>query len=191
MAFLTDFGMWRRRFGRSAIAVMMAIAVGGGVHGARAAPLETAIEATYLFKFAPYIEWPNGVAPAAANFLICVVGDDPFDGTLDRAIAGEHIGSRAIVLRRLGDATPQTICDIMYVSGSPRQTVASALAAVAGLPVLTVTDQTRNGGPAGIINFVVQDNRVRFQIDEAAAMRNGLRISSKLLSLALSVRRRS
>lgn len=191
MAFLTVFAVWCGRLRRVAFAIMVAGAAVARPNGAQAASLETAIEATYLYKFAPFIEWPGGLAPASDDFLICVVGDDPFDGNLDRAVAGEHVGTRPIVLRRLGDATPQTVCDIMYVGGSPRQNVASALAAIAGLPVLTVTDRSRNGGPAGIINFVVQNDRVRFEIDEAAATRNGLRISSKLLSLAVSVRRRS
>jgi hypothetical protein len=82
-------------------------------------------------------------------------------------------------------------CDMVYVAGSPAQPVAAALEAVRGTPVLTVTDSERYGGPAGIVNFVVLNNRVRFEIDEDAAAANGLVVSSKLLSLAVAVRPRT
>jgi len=59
---------------------------------------------------------------------------------------------------------------------------------VAGRPVLTITDEVSEDAAKGMINFVIADDRVRFEIDAAAAARSGLPISSKLLDVALSVR---
>jgi hypothetical protein len=61
---------------------------------------------------------------------------------------------------------------------------------VRGTPVLTVTDEAQ-GSAHGIIHFVIRGNRVRFAIDDAAAAKNGMTISSKLMRLALSVRLRN
>ena len=65
------------------------------------------------------------------------------------------------------------------------------LEAVRGKNVLTISDESSNPSKAGIINFVVQDDRVRFEIDNEAAAQNGLVISSKLLSLAINVKQRA
>jgi YfiR/HmsC-like len=156
---------------------------------AETAPLELAVKATYLYKFAPFVEWPPAVfASPTSSLILCVIGDDPFGDMLDRAVAGQRAGDRAIVIRRSARVLPG--CHILYAAGSPAQSVRDILAAVRGTPALTVTDQGQEGA-RGIVNLVVQENKVRFEIDDRAAMEDGLAISSKLLSLAVSVRARS
>jgi len=148
---------------------------------ARAADsLETAVKATYLYKFAPFVTWPSG----GQTFTICVVGTDPFGPLLDRAVAGQQASGRPIAVRRLALADKSQPCDIAYIGGSAAQSVRDALRALHGAPVLTVTD---SGSPAGVIDFTLDQGRVRFRIDDEAAAENGLVISSKLLSLAVSV----
>ncbi|MGH7022607.1 MAG: YfiR family protein [Caulobacteraceae bacterium] len=151
--------------------------------------LETAIKASYLYKLPPFVTWPAAVAGAPSDpFVICVVGEDPFGSVLDRAIAGQRVGPRPIIARRLPRASRSTGCQIMFIGGSAQQSVGDALSAMRGAPVLTVTD---GPGPAGVINFVVDGGRVRFRIDDALAATDGLTISSKLLSLAVSVKPRA
>jgi YfiR/HmsC-like len=179
--------IWRRaRLRRGAFAACL---VGLGAlfpDCSLAASLETAIKATFLYKFASFIEWPSQVlGPAHMDFKICVVGDNPFEGVLAEAVAGENVMGHPIALRHLVRAMPNSGCEIMFVAGSPTQSVAAALAAVRGSPVLTVTDLNNPGGAAGIINFVIRDDHVRFEINRAAAAANGIAISSKLLSLAV------
>jgi hypothetical protein len=79
----------------------------------------------------------------------------------------------------------------MFVSGSDAQSVPDGLAAVRGMPILTITDAARDADAKGIIHFVIRDNRVRFEIDDRTAAESGLSISSKVLSLAVAVRPRS
>jgi hypothetical protein len=154
--------------------------------------LELAVKAAYLLKFPLFVEWPRPASSAAATpFLLCVVGEDPFRGLLDEAASGQRVGGRPVVLRRLAWIVRESGCDMAYLTGSPAQSAAAALDAVRGTPVLTVTDAERYGGRTGIVNFIVQNNRVRFEIDDAAAAASGLVISSKLLSLAVAVRPRT
>ena len=150
--------------------------------------LERAIKATYLWKFAPFVEWPKTVFRSPDSpFVICVVGNNPFGQVLDEAVAGQRISSRPIEIKRISAVSRNSGCEILFDTGSPEQSIAAALAAVRGSPVLTVTDSEDNGGPKGIINFVIEDNHVRFEINDAAAAENGLVISSKLLGLAVVV----
>lgn len=150
-------------------------------------PLELAVKATYLYKFAPFVEWPEGAFESPNSpMAICVVGSDPFGVTLDQVVARQRMAEHPIVVRRL--AAPATGCHIVFIGGN-EAFITQALDAVRGTPVLTVTDAAP--GSRGIINFVIDANHVRFEIDDAAAARNRLLVSSKLLRLARSVRPRS
>jgi hypothetical protein len=90
-------------------------------------------------------------------------------------------------VQRLPAVTRDSGCQILFAVGSREQSVADMLAVVRGTPVLTMTDDSPDAQSRGIINFVIRDNRVRFEIDDNAAAQNGLTISSKLLSLAVRI----
>jgi len=152
-------------------------------------PLEVVVKAAYLAKFAPFVVWPQGVfASPNAPLVLCVQGDDPFDGMLDRLTEGQSVGAHPVIVRRLPKLDPDSGCQIAYLAGSPAQSPAAALKAVEGQPVLTVTDAEEAGGK-GIVNLVLVGGRVRFVIDVEKAGQSQLGISSKLLALAVGVKR--
>ena len=172
-------------------ALWLAASFGIGSAAAESQTLEYPLKATFLYRFADYIGWPPGALPdAGAPLTVCVVGDDPFGPALDQAMRGAQAAGHPVVAQRLAVASGHDLCQVMYLAGSARQSVSAALALVKGEPVLTVTDAARPDPARGIIHFVLHDNRVRFEIDEQAAAENGLTISSRLLSLALTVRQK-
>ena len=172
---------WRRQF--CILAVMSATACPPGQVSAQSS-IETAVKATYLYKFAPFVTWPD-TATQTGPITICVVGKDPFGAVLDRAINGQTMDGRPFQINRVSTIGPGSTCNIAYLGGSAAQTVPAALQALRGTPTLTVTD---GSSLAGIIAFKMQDGRVRFGIDEGAAEAGGISISSKLLALATSVK---
>ncbi len=145
--------------------------------------LETSIKATYLYKFAPFVTWPE--SDPAKPFVICVVGADPFGAVLDQAVAGQSYAQRPFQVARMETVSKQSQCDIAYLGGSRSQPVDAALQTLHGAPVLTVTD---DGTADGMIAFRLAGGHVRFRVDDDAAGDSGLTISSKLLSLALAVK---
>jgi hypothetical protein len=174
---------------RAILALFASAAVLGPHAAARAQPsaMEYAVKAAYLSKFAPFVEWPPAAfASATSPFQLCVLGQDPFGASLDTAVRGQRVDSHPIQIRRLQRVDAAAGCHILYLGESRTQTSADAARAVRGSPVLTVSDDGEAGG--AIIRFVVKDNRVRFDIDALAAAANHVTISSKLLSLALTVR---
>ena len=155
---------------------------------APAQPSETDVKAAFLPRFARYVTWPPSAAPAGANpVVLCVIGDDPFRDALDSAARSQSVDGRRIVVRRFDSADSAGGCQIAFVAGSRSQTVGQSLASLRGRPVLTVTDSS-NGSQRGIIHFSVVNGRVRFFIDNADADRRGLKISSRLLALAILVK---
>jgi hypothetical protein len=185
----------RHRASAKRRALVFAAALACALDAAAPAPatpadnLELAVKATYLYKLAPFVSWPTAVAPGPnAPLVICVQGADPFGAVLDRATAGQAVGGHPVVVRRLARMDSESGCHIAYVAGGPAQSQTQALQAVVGTPVLTVTDEGR-GGPKGIVHLLLDSGKVRFSIDAALAQECGVAISSKLLALAVAVKR--
>lgn len=176
----TSFGIPAAAITLTAVCIVSATA-------ARAAPAasEYSVKAAYLAKFAPFVDWPPATMPAGAPLQICLAGPDPFGPVIEQTLAGQSVGDHKIQLVRLARVEPQSNCNILYVRGSRAQSVAEALAAVRGRPVLTVTDGAEPGPAHGMLHFVLTNNRVRFEVDPAAASAGGVMVSSKLLSLGI------
>ncbi len=152
---------------------------------ALAAPTAPQVEAVFLFYFTQFVDWP----PAAftdprAPIAICVLGDDPFDGALDQAVAGERVNGRPIVVRRLGHLTGATGCHVLYIGASEAPRLPRILSALAGHHVLTVSSLDHFARNGGMIRFVLIDQHVRLRVNARAARSAGLTLSSKLLSAA-------
>lgn len=151
--------------------------------------LEYAVKAAYLYKFAPFVDWPPGAFPTPTSpFTVCVFGDDPFGGSLEEAVRGQSVVGRRVVVRKLAQVNGEQDCQVLYVGRSSRQSPAEALRAVRSLPVLTVTDDAQ-GMSGGIVQFVLRQGHVRFALDADQARASGLGLSSKLMALAVSVKR--
>ena len=187
---MTRTGVLTKRFNAFRWLALAALLLAPASHAAApTASSEYEIKAAYLYKFGDFVEWPaKAFASPDSPATLCIVGDDPFDGILDKAVSGQRIGGRPIVVKRLQTVGADSGCHILYVD--TKQPPEQYLAAVRGSSVLTVTDGALADQTGGIISFVIKDNRVRFEIDDQAAAVNGLSISSKLLSLAVAIKHR-
>lgn len=146
-------------------------------------------KAAYLYKLAPFVQWPDGVFAAPDSpFHICVVGNEAFGRLVAREAAGQRLDRHPFVVRGLDAVGPESGCHIVYANGDERG-AQDTLRAVRGRPVLTVTDASSSGAARGIVHFVLHEGRVRFQIDVGMARQQGLAISSRLLELAVQVRK--
>jgi len=174
------------------LAGLMLTGVWTAASGPAAALDEAVVKATFLYRFGAFVEWPETAfkAPDSAAEL-CIVGADPFGPALDEQVRNQHIAARPIHVRRLADAEGIAGCHILYVGANRVLPAEEALRAARAAPVLTVTDASTNAHARGMIHFVVVDSRVRFHIDQVRASESGLTISSRLLALALSVRRKA
>ena len=181
----------RLRSGSALAVVALGVALFPGKASAADESVEYAVKAAFLHKFGSFVEWPpTAFASPTSSFLLCVVGEDPFGAALDKAVSGQQIAQRPVEVRRLKAVRPDSGCQIVYLAASEAQRSAQIIEALRGSSVLTVSDGRSPGVATGIINFVIKDNRVRFDIDDEAAAQNRLAISSKLLSVALSVKPR-
>lgn len=147
--------------------------------------LEYSVKANYLVRFAAFVEWPpRAFANPQAPVVICVIGRDPFGAALDTAARTQTAFGRSLAVRRPTGPTPTAGCHIVYAGQESGLTPVGAV----GQPGMLLVTDGAVAAERGCIHFVVNDDRVRFHIDQQAATRNGLTISSRLLNLALTVR---
>ena len=141
---------------------------------------ETHVKAAFLFNFAKFIQWPS---PATGVLVIGVVGDSTFSDVMDRVVHGKAINGRELITRRLSYADDPSGCDVVFISGSRQREVADMLVRIRG-SVLTVGETVQFLRDGGMVRFYVENNRVRFQINQKNADAAGVKISSQLLTLA-------
>ena len=181
----------RLRPGNALAVVALGVALFPGKAGAADESVEYAVKAAFLSKFGSFVEWPaTAFVSPTSPFHLCVAGEDPVGSTLDKAVSGQQIAQRPIEVRRLKTVKQDSGCHIVYLAASETHRLAQIIEALRGSSVLTVSDGRSPGVATGIINFIIKDDRVRFDIDDEAAAQNRLAISSKLLSVALNVKPR-
>ncbi|HZU24695.1 MAG TPA: YfiR family protein [Bryobacteraceae bacterium] len=149
--------------------------------------LEYQVKAAFLLNFTKFIVWPpSAFADSNAPLRICVLGDDPFGGALRQTVEGEVVNGRKLVAERIRRPPEAHWCQVLFISQDEELALGTLPETAPG--VLTVGEGDRFLNHGGMIALIVADRRVRFDIDRAAAERAGLRISSRLLSVARSVR---
>jgi hypothetical protein len=156
---------------------------------AQARPAEYQVKAAYLYNFARFVEWPAGTPSLqGAAFTICVLGPDPFGAYLDTLLNGAMIGGKPVVARRLASERDAIGCPVLFVAASEADHLPQVLAAVER-GTLTVSDIPAFARRGGMIQFVADANRIRFEVNQATTERAGLTLSSELLKVAVAVRR--
>jgi hypothetical protein len=150
------------------------------------------IKAAFLFHFAQFVEWPpDAFKDQGSPVTYCTIGDDPFHGALDKALAGRTLGTRPFRVQHFKAGQQIQTCQIVFLGVNEKNLTAATLAALRPDPVLTVGDSEHFVQQGGMIGFFLEENKVRFEINLEAAERSNLKISSKLLSLARNVISRS
>jgi uncharacterized protein DUF4154 len=170
--------------------IVLTLAAGWVVAGAQQSKVDPyQVKAVYLYNFGKFVEWPAAAVARDESFAICVLGRDPFGASLDATLAGEKIDNRQLVARRITNSRDAAACRILFISSSESSRVKDILATVDGVGVLTVSELPGFTSSGGMIQFVLKDNKVRFEVNLTAAEKAGLTLSSQLLKVATEVRR--
>jgi hypothetical protein len=142
---------------------------------------EYAVKAAFVFQMLRYVEWP---ASDGEEFVVGVLGEDPFGRTLDTLAERSAPTGQPIRVVRFGRLQDVTGCRILFIARSEREGLASVLARLSRQPILLLGD-TAGFAERGVhVNFYLSGDRVRFEINLEATRRARLKISAKLLRLA-------
>lgn len=149
--------------------------------------LEYKVKGAFLLNFAKFTKWPaEEVAATNTPVTIGIVGEDPFGSALDQLVAGETIGTRPIVVKRLALSEDLSPCRILFIPKSVDAT--AVLKHLSGPGVLTVGESDDFLDVGGVIRLLIEGKKVRFEVNMDAAQRAHLTISSQLLKLARTIK---
>lgn len=167
------------------------VALSAGTAAAEAdgdtAMLERRIKAAYLYKFAGYVEWPDGTfSRPDTPIVIAVTGDDQLADELARLVAGRTVDGHPVEIRRQSDNELAADVNVLFIARGE----GARLRARGKLlrPILIVTESEDALAQGSAINFVLESGRVRFEVSPGAAERRHLKLSSRLITVALNMR---
>lgn len=177
---------------RSTLPLLLLAVLGGGafpgVIDAAAAPSEDQVEAVFVFNFAHFVEWPpQSFATPNEPFIIGILGSDPFGAHLDEVVRGEQINGHPLQVQRYRSLADVGRCQILFIDRSENERIDQILAALNGRSILTVSQADGAAEHGVMIQFAVENSRVRLRINVDSARAAGLTISSKLLRPAAIV----
>jgi YfiR/HmsC-like len=169
---------------RKWLAIRVVVCCLGVVTQAQSAT-EYQVKAAFLFNFAKFVKWPADAFPGVdAPLQICLLGQDPFGHEFEEVIGDKSVNSHRIEVIHPSGVPQARGCQIIFVASSEKGQLLEILRGLRGASVLTVGDTAGFATMGGIINFVLDDGRVRFEINMKAAERAHLKISARLLTVA-------
>ena len=165
--------------------MLLLLLPGGGTNlFAQTTSKEYQIKAAFLFNFMQFVEWPPTVFKNADDpFRIGVLGQDPFNAALEDTVQGETISNHKIIVEHAMQVDDLKNCELIFISKSEKKHVPEILSALDDKPILTVSEIEGFAERGGGINFYLEGNKVRFEVNPDAARHDGLKVSSQLLSL--------
>lgn len=160
------------------------------IHATASQPevVEYQIKAAFLYKFGAYIEWPEQTfSQASSPVIIGVMGSDAVADELAQMSSGRNINGRPVSVKKLNHGDPIKGLHILFIARTDQSRMAATLAAARGLPLLVVTETDHKSMPVGVINFVIDGEKVRFDVALRSAEVNNIKLSARLLTVARKV----
>jgi hypothetical protein len=150
---------------------------------------ENQIKAGFLFNFTKFVEWPpDAFLDSRVPIVLGVVGDSPITDLVTEAAMGKTVNGRAVIVRKIKEGQDVRGCHILFVSSSEEKHGTRILESTRGSSVLTVGETSGFADSGGVINFFVEGNKVRLEINLEAATRSRLKISAKVIAVARLVK---
>lgn len=149
-------------------------------------PSEYEVKAAFIHNIAKFVDWPETL-PSSGSARLCLLGRNPFGNALD-ALQGKPVGRLAWEVVQLGPGNGLKNCRVLFIGASERDHLKSILQRMESGPVLTMGDTGGYAERGVMVNFYLEGNKVRFEINREAAARSGIGFGSQLLRLARIVR---
>lgn len=151
---------------------------------------EYQLKAAYLYNFTKFVEWPRErFADDTSPIVIAVLGENPFGDELARLVSGRKVNGRPITVLAARSVREGAAAHLLFISARDEKSLGPALAQLHAAGVLTVGESPGFAAGGGIITFILEADKVRFEINLTAAEQSRLKLSAQLLKLATVVRR--
>jgi hypothetical protein len=145
---------------------------------------EYEVKAGFVYNFVKFVDWPEKSSPPGRSTMtLCVIGKDPFGSAVEE-IRGKTVRGRRLEVRHIYSLRDLRECQALFIASSERERLPRIVESAKEANVLTIADSAGFGQQGVIINLLVEDKKVKFEINVEKARQARLVVSSKLLKLA-------
>ncbi len=181
--------IWRRFVRTLALAAVLSVCMG---FAAEPVSKEYQLKAAFIYNFTKFVDWPAQRSGSKdLPFTIGVFGKNPFGDELNKLAQGRSVNGRPMIIKNITSTNEAVSVDLLFVSSGQEELLGKLLVAIQGAGVLTIGESKAFADHGGIINFVTEADKIRFEINLDEAERGGLKLRAQLLNLAKNVRRKS
>lgn len=150
---------------------------------------ENKIKVALIYKLTKFIEWPAQIDNKTESFSICLVGDDSFGSVID-ALEKRKVGGQQINIQRIRHTdTINVDCSVAYINVTNKKRLVSILRKLQTRPVLTISDHEQFVELGGMVQFIIRNSRMGFNINYDSSVAAGLSIAAPLLELANEIKK--
>jgi hypothetical protein len=179
---------WRPiRFSMWLVVFSLLLAVPGKRSKAQTVAEDYRVKAAFIFHFAQLVDWPPEKTAAGDSLVLCTLGEDPFHGALEGMVGGKVVGNRILRIRHLEEPQDMQACQIVFLGRAQSKRIPMLVATLHHAPVLTVGETAGFLDAGGMIDFLLEGKKLRFEVNLDAAESADLKIGSRLLVLAQRV----
>ena len=146
---------------------------------------ENQLKAAYLFNFSKFVEWPEGAASGKRPLTICVAGNSYIAFSLTRLAWGKTVNGKEVKVSLVNSPESSGSCQMLFIARAAGKDEKALLERAQNAPVLTVGEEADFVAEGGIVKLVLEGSEIHFEVNQEAAARAGLKVSSKLLALAV------
>lgn len=145
---------------------------------------QSAFKAAFLYHFTEYINWGSIKMP---TFNFSVLDQSPITKQMQTIANEKKIKNKTVLVKEYNSLDALEDCQILFIPANNTTPIETILARYAGKPVLIVTEQEGYGKKGAHINFLISDNRLRFEVNLKAFSNSGIEVSSQLLQHAIII----
>lgn len=146
------------------------------------------VKVNFIYNFAKFVTWPSGTFPASSDsFALCAYGKNSVTKALQQYVQGKTVQGRKVAVKAVVNISDARACQVLIIGPLKKGQLNDLLESLQGVPVLTVGETPGFTQAGGIINLIEESDQLRFDVNDVAARKVRLTISSRLLSLAKRV----
>jgi hypothetical protein len=144
------------------------------------------MKAIFIMNFTKLVEWPQ--AYRQGNFVVGVIGESPLYLELSKMAKTKKVANQKLEIKKFGTTKDISKCHILYVSKGKSENILSVVKKVKSNSTLIVTEQQGLVDKGAGINFIVKNNRQKFELNKKNVEKYKLKVSSNLEALAFTVK---
>lgn len=142
------------------------------------------LKAAFIYRFTSYIEWEN---MPEEEFSIGIIGESPISKPLKEIAAAKTVQHKKMIIHEFAENSVPGNSQVIFISHKCKASLSEILSRIPKRNVLIITEKPGYAEEGAAINFVIIENRIRFEVNLKALSSAGLKASSQLLKLAIMV----